>query len=346
MKTKEFHFNLPYSLIAQYPSEKRGSSRLMVLDPKLQKIYHEDSVNNILKYINSDIFIVFNNSKVRKSRMYAESDMGSNVEFLILDRIDTNLFTALISKSKKQIVGNLYKFPEGLIGKILSKNSSEIVLKFDVNVGEDYFEKHGFVPIPPYIKRDYDKIDEDRYQTVYSKYVGSAASATAGLHFSRDLFFAFERNNIEYDFITLHVGLGTFLPVRSKKVEEHNMHFETFLIKDCVAKRLQNAKFFGKKILSIGTTTLRALEASYDNKLKKFKTGQQSTNLFIYPGKNYCFKFVDMLFTNFHTPQSTLLMLVSSFAGKDFVFSSYEEAINTGYKFFSYGDAMLVLNHI
>ncbi|WNY64598.1 tRNA preQ1(34) S-adenosylmethionine ribosyltransferase-isomerase QueA [Borreliella carolinensis] len=346
MKTKEFHFNLPYSLIAQYPSEKRGSSRLMVLDPKLQKIYHEDSVNNILKYINSNTFIIFNNSKVRKSRMYAESEIGSNVEVLILDRIDTNSFTALISKSKKQIVGNLYKFPEGLIGEILSKNSSEIVLKFDVDVGEDYFEKHGFVPIPPYIKRDYEKMDEDRYQTVYSKYVGSAASATAGLHFSKDLFSAFEKNNIEYDFITLHVGLGTFLPVRSKNIEEHNMHFETFLIKDCVAKRLQNAKFIGKKILSIGTTTLRALESSYDNKLKKFKTGQQSTNLFIYPGKNYCFKFVDMLFTNFHTPQSTLLMLVSSFAGKDFVFSSYEEAINTGYKFFSYGDAMLVLNHI
>ncbi|EEF84128.1 tRNA preQ1(34) S-adenosylmethionine ribosyltransferase-isomerase QueA [Borreliella spielmanii] len=346
MKTKEFHFNLPYSLIAQYPSEKRGSSRLMVLDPKLQEIYHENSVNNILKYINSDTFIVFNNSKVRKSRIYAESELGSDVEFLILDKIDTDLFTALISKSKKQIVGSVYKFPEGLIGKILSKNGSEIVLKFDNDVGEDYFEKHGFVPIPPYIKRDYDKIDEDRYQTIYSKYVGSAASATAGLHFSRDLFTFFEKNNIEYDFITLHVGLGTFLPVRSKKVEEHNMHFETFLIKDCVADRLEKAKFLGKKILSIGTTTLRALESSYDDELKKFKTGQQSTNLFIYPGKNYCFKFVDMLFTNFHTPQSTLLMLVSAFAGKDFVFSSYEEAIKKGYKFFSYGDAMLVLNHI
>ncbi|WKC78531.1 tRNA preQ1(34) S-adenosylmethionine ribosyltransferase-isomerase QueA [Borreliella turdi] len=346
MKTKEFHFNLPYSLIAQYPSEKRGSSRLMVLDPKLQKIYHENSVSNILKYINSDTFIIFNNSKVRKSRMYAESETGVNVEFLILDRIGTDLFTALISKSKKQIVGNAYKFPEGVIGKILSKNNSEIVLKFDNDVWEEYFEKHGFVPIPPYIKRGYNKIDEDRYQTVYSKYVGSAASATAGLHFSRDLFSTFEKNNIEYDFITLHVGLGTFLPVRSKKVEEHKMHFETFLIKDCVADRLENAKFLGKKILSIGTTTLRALESSYDNKLNKFKTGYQSTNLFIYPGKNYYFKFVDMLFTNFHTPQSTLLMLVSSFAGKDFVFSSYEEAINKGYKFFSYGDAMLILNHI
>ncbi|WP_434245303.1 tRNA preQ1(34) S-adenosylmethionine ribosyltransferase-isomerase QueA [Borreliella burgdorferi] len=343
MKTKEFHFNLSYSLIEQYPSEKRGSSRLIVLDPQLQKIYHKNFVNNILKYINSNIF---NNSKARKSRIYAESEMSSNVEFLILDRIDTNLFTALVSKSKKQIIGNFYKFPEGLMDEILSKNSSEVVLKFNNNVGEDYFEKHCFVPLPSYIKRDYDKIDEDRYQTIYSKYVGSTASATAGLHFSRDLFSAFENNNIEYDFITLHVGLGTFLPVRSKKVEEHNMHFETFLIKDFVAVRLQNAKLLGKRILSIVTTTLRALESSYDNNLKKFKTGQQSTNLFIYPGKNYCFKFVDMLFTNFHTPQSTLLMLVSSFAGKDFVFSFYEEAINKGYKFFSYGDAMLILNNI
>ncbi|PRR51877.1 tRNA preQ1(34) S-adenosylmethionine ribosyltransferase-isomerase QueA [Borreliella burgdorferi] len=259
MKTKEFHFNLPHSLIAQYPSEKRGSSRLMVLDPQLQKIYHENSVNNILKYINSNIFIIFNNSKVRKSRIYVESEMSSN--FLILDRIDTNLFTALVSKSKKQIIGNFYKFPEGLMGEILSKNSSEVVLKFNNDVGEDYFEKHCFVPLPSYIKRDYDKIDEDRYRTIYSKYVGSAASATAGLHFSIDLFSVFENNNIEYDFITLHVGLGTFLPVRSKKVEEHDMHFETFLI-------------------------------------------------------------------------------------KDFVFSFYEEAINKGYKFFSYGDAMLILNNI
>ncbi len=256
MKTKEFHFNLPHSLIEQYPSEKRGSSRLIVLDPQLQKIYHENSVNNILKYINSNIF---NNSKVRKSRIYAESELGSNVEFLILDRIGTNLFTALVSKSKKQIIGNFYKFPEGLMGEILSKNSSEVVLKFNNNVGEDYFEKHCFVPLPSYIKRDYDKIDEDRYQTIYSKYVGSTASATAGLHFSRDLFSAFENNNIEYDFITLHVGLGTFLPVRSKKVEEHDMHFETFLIKDFVAVRLQNAKLLGKRILSIVTTTLRFL---------------------------------------------------------------------------------------
>lgn len=179
-----------------------------MLEPQLQKIYHENSINNILKYRNSNIF---NNSKVRKSRIYAESEMSSNVEFLILNRIGTNLFTTLVSKSKKQIIGNFYKFPEGLMGEILSKSSSEVVLKFNNDVGEDYFEKHGFVPLPPYIKRDYDKIDENRYQTIYSKYVGSAASATAGLHFSRDLFSAFENNNIEYDFITLHVGgLGLF----------------------------------------------------------------------------------------------------------------------------------------
>ena len=345
MNTKEFYFKLPYDLIAQYPSEERGLSRLMVLDPFNKRVYHNASIIDIFKYIDSNIFLVFNNSRVRKSRMYASTEHGSIVEFLILDRLTDDTFTSLISKAKRQNIGKVYNFPQGLLGQIILRSGDEFILKFNRCVDESYFESYGLIPLPPYIKRNYDKEDEERYQTIYSKCVGSAASATAGLHFSKELFLRLDENNIEYCFITLHVGLGTFLPVRTKMIEEHKMHFETFSIKDSEAVKLEQAKALGKKILAVGTTTLRALESSYD-KQKGFMRGEQKTNLFIYPGKGYEFKFVDMLFTNFHTPESTLLMLVSSFGGKDFVFNAYKEAIKMNYKFFSYGDATLFLNHI
>ncbi|AGT27026.1 S-adenosylmethionine tRNA ribosyltransferase [Borrelia miyamotoi LB-2001] len=345
MDTKEFYFDLPYKLIAQYPSEKRGLSRLMVLDSGNRKIYHNASISDIFKYIDSNIFLVFNDSRVRKSRIYASTDHGLSVEFLILDRLTEDTFTSLISKAKRQNIGKVYKFPKDLLGQIISRSDNEFILKFNRCVDESYFERYGLIPLPPYIKRSYDREDEERYQTIYSKCVGSSASATAGLHFSKELFFKLYENNIEYCFITLHVGLGTFLPVRTKTIEEHKMHFETFSIKDSVAVKLEEAKALGKKILAVGTTTLRALESSYD-KQKGFVRGEQKTNLFIYPGKGYEFKFVDMLFTNLHTPESTLLMLVSSFGGKDFVFNAYKEAIKMDYKFFSYGDATLFLNHI
>ncbi|BCR21469.1 tRNA preQ1(34) S-adenosylmethionine ribosyltransferase-isomerase QueA [Borrelia sp. HM] len=345
MNTKEFYFELPYNLIAQYPSKKRGLSRLMVLDPCNQRIYHNSSIIDIFKYINSNVCLVFNDSRVRKSRIYAITEHGSSVEFLILDRLSDDMFTSLISKAKRQNIDKVYKFPQGLLGQIISRSGDEFILKFNRCVDESYFENYGLIPLPPYIKRNYDKEDEERYQTIYSKSVGSSASATAGLHFSKEFFFSLDENNIEYYFITLHVGLGTFLPVRTKIIEEHKMHFETFSIKDSVAFKLEQAKALGKKILAVGTTTLRALESSY-YKQKGFMRGEQKTNLFIYPGKGYEFQFVDMLFTNFHTPESTLLMLVSSFGGKDFVFNAYKEAIKMNYKFFSYGDATLFLNHI
>ncbi|AHH07985.1 S-adenosylmethionine:tRNA ribosyltransferase-isomerase [Borrelia anserina BA2] len=345
MNTKEFYFNLPYNLIAQYPSKKRGLSRLMVLDSGNQRIYHNDSINDILKYIDSNTFLIFNDSRVRKSRIYAKTEYGGSVEFLILDKLAGDTFTSLISKAKKQSIGRVYTFPQGLLAQIISKLGNEFVLKFNKCVDESYFEQYGLIPLPPYIKRNYDREDENRYRTIYSKYIGSSASATAGLHFSEELFYKLDENNIEYDFITLHVGLGTFLPVRTKTIEEHKMHFESFSIKNSVALRLEEAKALGKKILAIGTTTLRALESAYD-KHKGFVRGEQKTDLFIYPGKGYKFKFVDMLFTNFHTPESTLLMLVSSFGGKDFVFNAYREAVKMNYKFFSYGDATLFLNHI
>ncbi|WP_024654229.1 tRNA preQ1(34) S-adenosylmethionine ribosyltransferase-isomerase QueA [Borrelia persica] len=345
MNTKEFYFDLPRNLIAQYPSERRGLAKLMVMDSVSQKVYHNDSISDIFKYIDNNTFLVFNDSRVRKSRIYAKTDCGGKVEFLILDRLSGDTFTSLISKAKRQKIDKVYTFPQDLSAQIMSKSDNEFTLKFSRCVDESYFEQYGLIPLPPYIRRDYDKEDEERYQNIYSKYIGSAASATAGLHFSEELFSKLDKNNIEYDFITLHVGLGTFLPVRTKTVEEHRMHFENFSIKDSVAFRLERAKSLGKKILTVGTTTLRALESAYD-KQRGFARGEQKTNLFIYPGKNYEFKFVDMLFTNFHTPESTLLMLVSSFGGKDFVLNAYREAVAMNYRFFSYGDATLFLSHI
>ena len=237
----------------------------MVLDPNSQKVYHAHSVNDILKYINSNTFLVFNDSRVRKSRIYAKTDNGNSVEFLMLDRIADDIFTCLISRARRQNVGRVYKFPQDLLAQVISKTDSEFTLKFNQCVDESYFEQYGLIPLPPYIKRNYEKEDEERYRTIYSKYIGSTASATAGLHFSRELFSSLDKNRIEYDFVTLHVGLGTFLPVRTKKIEEHKMHFERFFIKDSVALRLENARSIGKKILAIGTTTLRALESAYDN---------------------------------------------------------------------------------
>ncbi|UGQ15741.1 tRNA preQ1(34) S-adenosylmethionine ribosyltransferase-isomerase QueA [Borrelia sp. RT5S] len=345
MDTKEFYFNLPSSLIAQHPSGKRGASRLMVLDPSGRKIYHGRSVNDMFKYIDSNIFLVFNDSRVRKSRIYGKTENGGSVEFLILDRITDDVFTCLVSKSRRQNTGKVYQFPQNLLAQVISKSDNKFTIKFNECVDESYFEQYGLIPLPPYIKRNYEKEDEERYRTIYSKFIGSSASATAGLHFSREFFSLLDKNNIEYDFITLHVGLGTFLPVRTKRIEEHKMHFERFFIKDSVAMRLKKAMTLGKKILAVGTTTLRALESAYEGS-SEFMRGEQKTDLFIYPGKGYDFKCVDMLFTNFHTPESTLLMLVSSFGGKDFVLNSYKEAVKMNYKFFSYGDATLFLNHI
>ena len=345
MDTKEFYFNLPSSLIAQHPSGKRGASRLMVLDPSGRKIYHGRSVNDMFKYIDSNVFLVFNDSRVRKSRIYGKTENGGSVEFLILDRITDDVFTCLVSKSRRQNTGKIYQFPQNLLAQVISKSDNKFTIKFSKCVDESYFEQYGLIPLPPYIKRNYEKEDEERYRTIYSKFIGSSASATAGLHFSREFFSLLDKNNIEYDFITLHVGLGTFLPVRTKRIEEHKMHFERFFIKDSVAMRLKKAMTLGKKILSVGTTTLRALESAYEGS-SEFMRGEQKTDLFIYPGKGYAFKCVDMLFTNFHTPESTLLMLVSSFGGKDFVLNSYKEAVKMNYKFFSYGDATLFLNHI
>ncbi|MEM5947786.1 tRNA preQ1(34) S-adenosylmethionine ribosyltransferase-isomerase QueA [Spirochaetia bacterium 38H-sp] len=340
MKTKDFFFNLPEDLIAQYPSQKREQSRLMVLYKKTGQIEHS-LVENLPSYV-SDACIVFNDTRVRKARIIAEKKQtGAKVEFLFIEKINDFLWKAITSKSKKQKPGDWYYLPGGITVKIDSDcENGEKIVRFSTSVDDDYFDKYGHVPLPPYIKREDDFRDFERYQTVFAKNTGSVAAPTAGLHFSDELLQALNTNN-HIVYVTLHVGLGTFLPVRTENVEEHHMHEEAFFVSDESASIINQARASGKKICAIGTTSVRTLESSYDNSVDRIVSKYGKTNLFIYPGYN--FNVVDIMFTNFHTPGSSLLMLVSAFAGTELIKEAYRIAIEKKYRFFSYGDAMLIL---
>ncbi len=361
MQTKDFYFNLPDELIAQHPSTIRGEDKLMVLRRTTGAVEHM-MMSDLINLIDSNTLMVFNNSKVRRSRTFAdkisnnshEQAASKQVEFLILENVtadNTNreLWRCMVKNAKKQRVGNTYRFFDGTIATIV-ENENDVGTEFrtlsferpdgSLSLDESWFEKNGHIPLPPYIKRDDDDSDGERYQNVYATETGSAACPTAGLHFTKDLLTALEKKGIEIAYVTLHVGLGTFLPVRADNIQDHIMHKEYYSISSECATKIHNAKKSGKKILAIGTTSVRALESSWDSNQKSIKTGTQSTNIFLYPGCT--FNVIDQLFTNFHTPESTLLMLVSAFAGKENIFSAYEKAIEEKYRFFSYGDAMFI----
>ncbi len=344
MLTKDYYFDLPQELIAQYPSAQRGNDRLLVLDKNTGK-YLDKMISDLPSLIDPNTVIVVNNSKVRKARCFGTSDTGGLVEFLFLKEYEDHSWMALVSKSKRQKIGKRYSFYDKdgkeiatcIIAEDLGDGNKRVV--FSTPISEQFFSLVGHVPLPPYIKREDEFSDESRYQTVYAKKEGSVASPTAGLHFTPDLMEAVKNRGIDICEVTLHVGLGTFLPVRSERIEDHHMHTEHFEISDEVFNALNKAKREGKRILSVGTTSVRTLEsaAGVDGLLEK-KIGE--TDIFIHPG--YHFRFVDDLLTNFHTPESTLLMLVSALAGKDNIFAAYKHAVEEKYRFFSYGDAMLI----
>lgn len=375
MKTDDFNFELPESLIAQYPPEHRGESRLMVLDRTTGKTV-DAMVADIASFIEPGTLMVFNDSRVRKARLYGICEQtDSHVEFVFLAPADGEQFDeqqfrgsahaaqvrntsgldkpvvpthrlpsssqrwlVVCSKAKQQKVGRKYQFPGELSGTIISDRADEKIIEFSAAIGDEYFDRYGHVPLPPYIKREDTKADEQRYQTVYAKRTGSAASPTAGLHFTAEILSSLRDRGIEIVHVTLHVGLGTFLPVRTENIEDHRMHEEWFEISPEIASRVNTAKQEGRAILAVGTTSLRALESAwYDGELH---SGSYSTRIFIYPG--FEFHVVDHLFTNFHTPKSTLLMLVSAFAGRERILEAYRSAIEKQYRFFSYGDAMLI----
>ena len=345
MKLTDFDFDLPQDLIAQKPSGKRGDDRLMLLDRKNGSVFHHQ-MNDLPDLIMPGTLMIFNNSKVRRARCYGiKETTGRNQEFMFLNQLDKEgfLWNTMVKSAKKQKNGMRYQFPDGTVAQIVDFPGNEKTefraLKFDFPLDEKWFEKNGHIPLPPYIKREDTEEDSERYQNVYAKETGSAACPTAGLHFTEEMLARLTEKGIDREFVTLHVGLGTFLPVREEKIEDHKMHEEVFTVPQITAHKINQAKKEGRPILAVGTTSVRTLESASDEN-GIVKAGTSSTRIFMYPG--YKFKVVDQMFTNFHTPESTLIMLVSAFAGRENILSAYEKAVENRYRFFSYGDCMFI----
>lgn len=344
MKTSDFYFELPAENIAQFPSITRGESRLMTLDRRNGAAAHHH-VGDIARLIPKDALVVFNNTRVRKARILGANEQGARVEFLLLD-IHGGVNRALVKNGRRLREGTRFSFSDGVSAQIAGHDDGAVLLAFDSPIDDTWLERAGHIPLPPYIKRADEADDAGRYQTVYAKETGSIAAPTAGLHFTAAMLDELRRRGVRTAFITLHVGLGTFLPVRSAIIEEHTMHTEHYYIDDDAAAEFEAAKREGRPILAVGTTTLRTLESAWDG--NRLRRGAGQTALFIYG--DYRFSTADMLWTNFHTPESTLLMLVSSFCGaysgaeegRVMLLDAYQKALAADYRFFSYGDAMLI----
>ena len=295
-------------------------------------------VRDLASYVPRGALMVFNDSRVRRARLFATSSGGGTVEILLLRREGPALWAVMTTRMAKQTPGKTLSLPEGVVAEIVAARPDERLVRFSTEMDDDYLDRHGHLPLPPYIKRADAAVDAERYQTVYARVQGSAAAPTAGLHFTPEILASLEAAGIDIRFVTLHVGLGTFLPVRSAAIEDHRMHREEYTIPPDTALAVNKARREGRPVIAVGTTSVRTLESGWRE--SGLEPGSGSTAIFIYPG--YRFKAVDMMFTNFHTPESTLLMLVSAFAGRDRILVAYEEAVRQRYRFFSYGDAMLI----
>ncbi|MDC7225970.1 MAG: tRNA preQ1(34) S-adenosylmethionine ribosyltransferase-isomerase QueA [Spirochaetales bacterium] len=346
MKTSHFSFELPEELIAQYPSDSRGESRLMMLNRETGAINHH-SINELPSLLPEGSLMVFNNSRVRKARIYGESSTGGKVEFLLIkalpeENTEGKTWLAMVSKAKKQKPGKRFRFAGGLEGEIIRIEGSHRVLGFSETVDDEWLDIHGRMPLPPYIKREDEFSDAERYQTVYSEKTGSIAAPTAGLHFTDKIMSDIASHGIETAFISLHVGLGTFLPVRTEDISDHKMHCEDYEISAAAADAINKAASEKRSIVAVGTTSVRTLESEAARLGRAgVESGRRSTDIFIYPGRE--FSIVNHMVTNFHTPESSLLMLVSAFAGKKNIDKAYQTAIDNKYRFYSYGDAMFII---
>ena len=339
MDVKDFYYNLPEELIAQVPIQKRDESRLLVLDRENETIEHK-IFKDILDYLKPGDCLVRNNTKVLPARIYGKKETGANVEFLRLNNIEGDIWESIVRPGNKLHVGTKVIFGDGLlIAEILEvMEGGTRKVKFTYNgIFNEILDQIGLMPLPPYIHEELK--EKDRYQTVYAKYQGSAAAPTAGLHFTDELLDKIKEKGVEIANVTLHVGIGTFRPVKVEKIEDHHMHTEHYYIKPEDAEKINKAKQNGGRIISVGITSCRVLE-SVANEQGLVKEVEGDTNIFIYPG--YKFKCVDALITNFHLPESTLLMLVSALAGKDYIMKAYAEAVENKYRFFSFGDAMFI----
>ena len=341
MKVSDFNYNLPQELIAQVPIKNRDESRLMVLDKKNKTIEHK-IFKDIINYLKPGDCLVRNNTKVIPARLYGiKEETGINVEFLLLNRIEGDYWEVMVRPGRRLKEGTKVIFGNGILqAEILEiMNGGNRKVKFTYEgIFKEILDKIGLMPLPPYI---HEKLKEkDRYQTVYAKYEGSAAAPTAGLHFTNELLEEIRQKGIDIANVTLHVGIGTFRPVKEENVEEHAMHTEHFYIKQEDVEKINKAKKEGHRIIAVGTTSCRVLESIADEN-GYVKPIEADTGIFIYPG--YKFKCIDGLITNFHLPESTLIMQVSALAGKDYIMHAYEEAVKEKYRFFSFGDAMAIL---
>lgn len=338
MLLSEFDYDLPEELIAQKPIEPRNSSRLMILDPATKKITHE-YFYNLQKFLSKGDTLIFNDTRVIPARLIGKKSTGAKVEIFLLRRIDSTTWETLARPGKKILEGAEIFFSEELSCKVIGRtNFGGRIVQFQfAGIFEEILDRLGETPLPPYI---HEKLsDAERYQTVYNRERGSAAAPTAGLHFTKEQMQELKNFGVNLGFVTLHVGLGTFRPVQVEEIETHEMHEEFFTVPQETADLIRETKLAGKKIIAVGTTSVRTLEsAAIDN--FSVKVGSDSTKIFIYPG--YKFKIVDAMITNFHLPKSTLIMLVSAFAGKDFILQAYKNAVENQYRFFSFGDAMFI----
>ena len=340
MKVSDFNYELPQELIAQHPYDKRDEARLMVLDKENETIEHK-IFRDVIDYLNPGDCLVINNTKVIPARLYGKKDTGANVEFLLLKRIEGDTWEAMVRPGNKLRPGSKVIFGDGLLKstvlEVLEGGNRKVQFEYN-GIFNEILDQIGLMPLPPYIT-EASKKDNEKYQTVYAKYEGSAAAPTAGLHFTEELLEKIKAKGVEIANVTLHVGIGTFRPVKVENVEEHEMHSEHFYIKKEDANKINKAKKNGHRVIACGTTSCRVLESVADEN-GFVKEIEADTSIFIYPG--YKFKCIDSLITNFHLPESTLIMLVSSLAGKDFILRAYNEAVEEKYKFFSFGDAMLI----
>lgn len=340
MKLSEFDYHLPEELIAQTPLKKRDTSRLMVLDRKNETI-EDKHFYDILDYLHEGDILVRNNTKVIPARLYGtKEETNGHVEVLLLKDLGNDVWECLVGNARIVKIDTIITFGDGSLKAKCIHIGDEGIRHFEMiyeGIFYEILDTLGTMPLPPYIKEKLE--DQDRYQTVYAKIEGSAAAPTAGLHFTDDIIDKVKAKGIKILDVTLHVGLGTFRPVKVDDVLEHHMHSEFYMIDEDVAQQLNIAKANGQRIISVGTTSTRTLEANF-KKYGQFKATQESTDIFIYPG--YQFEAIDALITNFHLPKSTLVMLVSAFANKEFILKAYHHAVEEKYRFFSFGDCMFI----
>jgi S-adenosylmethionine:tRNA ribosyltransferase-isomerase len=338
MRSSDFKFDLPDHLIAQYPPDKRGDSRLLCLDRHTGD-YRDLHFSHFPEQIRAGDLLVFNDTRVIPARLFGRKESGGKVEILLERLLDDLTMLCQIRASKSPKVGSLIRLEDESELELIGRQGEFFKLVFNGDTPLlDILQKLGHMPLPPYIKREDESLDQERYQTVYARQPGAVAAPTAGLHFSEEMIARLNQKGVDTTYVTLHVGAGTFQPVRSEKLEDHIMHSEWFSLNETVCEKVRATRSKGGRVIAVGTTAVRCLEsAAQDGELQPF---EGDTSIFIYPG--YHFQMVDALITNFHLPESTLLMLVSAFAGIENIKAVYQHAVDESYHFFSYGDAMFI----